>query len=228
MSDQHEYLESYRLLRTRLLNLPKSDSKTFLFTSSEADSGKTTIVANLGISFAMLGKKVLLIDCDLKKAGLSYTFNIPKLFPTYLEYLMKNNTKMPVPFQPFKKNNSGWNLNILNAGNEYIENSSELLQSDKMKRLLKNVSTKYDYILIDTPPVTQVVDTLILGNFVQNVIYVVKQSHTYKEGAKYAFEEMEQASMSVCGIVINAGNLTKSSYRYKYGYKYGYGEYKKT
>ncbi len=221
LEDQDEYLESYRLLRTKLYALAKNGKNTFIFTSAEANSGKSTVVSNLGVSLARSGKKVLLVDCDLKRAGLTQTFSVPDDFPNLEQYL-KNDINALAVFKPFN-NNSSLDVNLLSAGKGDISNSSELLELEKMKRLLEISSSKYDYILIDSPPVNLVVDTLVLGNHVQNVILIVRPNHSTKEGVKFSLEEIKQSSLNVCGFVVNACNLDKSSNKYKFGYGYGSG-----
>ncbi len=222
MENQGEYLESYRLLRTRLFSFSKNGNNAFVFTSSEADTGKSTIVANMGVSLARTGKKVLLIDGDLKMAGLSSLFSIPDSFPDLEEYLTTENN-IPILFKPFKEHNSNLDINLLSAGKGGFENSSELFELEKMNTLIKYGHSNYDYVLIDTPPVTQLVDTLILGNYAPNFIFIIKPNHTNKEGVKFAFEEIKHSSINVCGFVVNACNVENSTNRYKYGYGYGYG-----
>lgn len=217
MDDHKEYLESYRSLRTRLFGLKKKDNGLFIITSSEANTGKSTIVANLGVSLARTGKKVLLIDGDLKKAGLSQLFNVPKDFPDIKEYLRKEGS-VPVLFRPFADIDVDLDIDILSAGKGEIEDSSELLELDKMKTLFKFAASKYNYVLIDSPPVTKLVDTLIIGKYVQDIIFVVRQKHSFKEEIMFGFEEIKQLSLNVAGIVINASDLNKSSYKYRYGY----------
>ncbi len=225
MENQGEYLESYRLLRTRLFRFFNNGNKAFIFTSSEADTGKTSIVANMGVSLARAGKKVLIIDCDLKKASLSRVFDVPRDFFCLEEYLTSE-SNIPVLFKPFHNlfegHNSNLDVNILSAGKGDIENSSELLELEKMKTLLEFAHSQYDFILIDTPPVTQIVDTLIIGSYVKNIVFVVRPNHSYKEGIKFALEEINQYSMDIFGFVVNACDVEKSGYKYKYGYGYGY------
>jgi len=230
MEDQHGYRESYNLLRTKLIySIPKS-KKTIMITSCEENAGKTSVTANLAISLARMNKKVLVIDCDLKKSemgiyfdiiGRNSGFNISGLG----EFLGKR--IKPNIYQPFQSSeNHQLKVDLLPAG-IFRENSSELLASPKMKRLLTEMKRSYNYILIDTPPITRTVDTFILGEFVKDIILVIRPEHTFKDSVAWAFREFEQAGINVLGVVANACELSKSDYknRYDYGYgsEYGYG-----
>ncbi|MCB0281457.1 MAG: AAA family ATPase [Calditrichae bacterium] len=223
MDDKHEFLESYRLLRTQVFNISKNIKKNiFIFTSSDENTGKTTIVANLGVSLTRSGKSVLLIDCDLKKAGLSRLFSVPADHYSIYNYLTDNRST-PVLFKPMKNMDKKFNLSLLAASDSYIEDSSELLENEKMTTLLQYAANKFDYVLIDTAPVTQVVDTLILSKYIPNVFFIVKPKHSFKDGIKYAFDVFKESSINVNGFIINAYDAKSSSYYYKYGYGYGYG-----
>ena len=83
--------------------------------------------------------------------------------------------------------------------------------------------SRYDYILIDTAPVTRIVDTLVLGQFVKNVIMIVRPEHTFKDSLATGIGEVTQAQMNLLGFIINACDLSTTSDKYKYGYGYGYG-----
>jgi len=93
-----------------------------------------------------------------------------------------------------------------------------------MKVLLDTLNTsEYDYVIIDTPPVTRVVDTLVLGRMVKNALLVVRPDMSFKETVSTGIQEMKQAKFKVRGIIANAVDIKKSyTYRYKYGYGYGY------
>lgn len=216
MDNEDGLRESYRVLRTKLITYLEERNKIVLLSSCEENTGKTSTVANLGISFAMAKKKVLLIDCDLKKATLSGLFDIPDEAPGLISYLKKI-----VP-QPYIYNKVIPTLDILPAGG-ISENSGDLLGSERMKNLFDILNTSsYDYIIIDTPPVTRVVDTLILGKFIKDLVLVVRPNHTFKESVKWGMQEIRHEKMNIWGTVINAADITKSTFKYRYGYGYGY------
>jgi len=216
MDDTLGIKESLRLLKTKILFQLDSNDKIILVTSCEENTGKTTLVANLAITFAQENKKVLIIDCDLKKAELSKLFNLPLDTPGLVDYLT---SEIPpsVYTKVMKK------IDIIPAGG-LRDDSAALLDSNRMKVLLDTLNTsEYDYVIIDTPPVTRVVDTLVLGRMVKNALLVVRPDMSFKETVSTGIQEMKQAKFKVRGIIANAVDIKKSyTYRYKYGYGYGY------
>lgn len=217
LMDGHDgYKETYRVLRTKLSTVLDNKSKIIMFTSCEENTGKTTIVANLGISLAQSRKKVLLIDFDLRKGSLSRLFDINQDSPGLISYL-----KRKVP-QPYIYNKGLKTLDILPSGG-ISENSSDILVTEQIEELFKLINiSSYDFVIIDTPPVTRVVDTLVLGKTIKDVVLVVRPDHTFKESVLWGMQEMEHEKMNVIGTVINAGEIEKSVFRYRYGYGYGY------
>jgi capsular exopolysaccharide synthesis family protein len=209
--------ESIRLLKTKILFHLDSNDKIILVTSCEENTGKTTLVSNLAITFALENKKVLIIDCDLKKGELSKLFNLSLDTPGLVNYLT-GDTSPSIYTKVMKK------IDIIPAGG-LREDSAALLDSDKMKSLIDTLnSSDYDYVLIDTAPVTRVVDTLVLGRIIKNALVVVRPGVSFRETVLTGLQEMKQAKFKVRGIIANAVELKKSyTYRYKYGYGYGYG-----
>ncbi len=216
MSDNVGIRESYRLLKTKLLQLDIRE-KTLLVTSCEENTGKTSIVANLAITMAKERKKILLIDCDLRKAELSKMFDLPLDSPGLIDFITKGGSPQ-IYTRVLKK------IDIIPAGG-VREDSSSLLSSDRMKSLFKAIDTSvYDFIIIDTPPVTRVVDTLILGQSVKNAILVVRPDTSMKEAVIGGIQELNHSKIKIRGVVANAAEIQKSHYyRYRYGYGYGYG-----
>ena len=215
MDEQEGFKETFRLLKTKLLFQMEGREKIFMITSCEENTGKTSIVANLAISIAQENKKVLLIDCDLRKAALSKMFDVPKNAPGLIEFIERD--VAPTIYTKVLKN-----IDILPAGGTR-EDSSHLLNSDRMRLLFNAIDTSfYDYIIIDTPPVTRVVDTLILGRSIKDAILAVRPGHSFKDSVLGGIQEMLQAKIKLRGIVANAAEI-KDSYYYKYRYSYGYG-----
>jgi capsular exopolysaccharide synthesis family protein len=215
MDEQEGFRETFRLLKTKLLFQMEGKEKIFMITSCEENTGKTSIVANLAISIAQENKKVLVIDCDLRKATLSKMFDVPKNAPGLIEFIERD--VAPTIYTKVLKN-----IDILPAGGTR-EDSSHLLNSERMRLLFNAIDTSfYDYIIIDTPPVTRVVDTLVLGRSIKDAILVVRPGHSFKEAVLGGIQEMLQAKIKLRGIVANAAEI-KESYYYKYRYSYGYG-----
>lgn len=208
--------ESFRVLKTKVILHGDRSEKIILITSCEENTGKTTIVANLAITFAQENKKVLVIDCDLKKAELTKLFNLSIETPGLVNYLT-NEIPPSIYTKVMKK------IDIIPAGG-LREDSAALLDSERMKLLCESLGdSEYDFIIFDTPPVTRVVDTLVLGRFVKNALLVVRANVSFKETVLSGIQEMKQAKFKVRGIIANAVEINKSyTYRYKYGYGYGY------
>jgi capsular exopolysaccharide synthesis family protein len=216
MNEQEGYKESYRVLRAKIASEMENERKIMMFTSFEESTGKTTTIANLGISLALAKKKVLLVDCDLKKGSLSSLFDIPSESPGIISYINKKVTS------PYIFNKGVKTLDILPSGG-YSEYSGDFISSDRMKTLAELLyNSDYDYILFDTPPVTRVVDALVLGKIVKDAVLVVRPGYTFKESATWGIQEMNQSKINIRGIVINAGQIERSTFKHRYGYGYGY------
>ncbi|MEJ2636733.1 MAG: polysaccharide biosynthesis tyrosine autokinase [Calditrichia bacterium] len=232
MPDQHGIKESFRVLNTKILNIFESlqddhspdleTKKILMITSCEENTGKTSVTTNFGIALAESGHSVLIIDCDLKKPKIADFFEIPGDKPGLIRFLSEN-IPYPDTYQPFaeKKNfKAVKNLTVIPAGG-ITDNSSTLLQSTKMRSLLEMIKD-FEYILLDTPPITRVVDVLSLGRIVKDLVLVIRPDHTFKDSIQWAVDELEQSKLRIFGFVVNACDVQKSSYRYKYGYGYGY------
>jgi Mrp family chromosome partitioning ATPase len=143
-------------------------------------------------------------------------FDVPPNAPGLIDFITRGGS--PAVYTRIMKK-----IDIIPAGG-LREDSSSLLSSDRMKSLFKAIDTSvYNYIIIDTPPVTRVVDTLVLGQFVKNAILVVRPETSMKEAVIGGIQEMNQANIKIRGVVANAAEIHKSYYyRYRYGYGYGY------
>ncbi|MGE5457417.1 MAG: GumC family protein, partial [Methanococcaceae archaeon] len=220
--EQDGFKESFRVLRTKISGETDDKKQVILFTSCEENTGKTTIVSNLALSIAQANKKILIVDCDLRKGTLSRLFDFKLDDPGLLTYL-KGKLDLPHIY-----NRVSDSLYILPSGG-VSDNSSDLLASNKMSDLIAYLNDSfYDYIIFDTPPVNYVVDTLVLGKLIKDVVIVIRPDHSFKESVKYGIKEMATAKMNIRGCVINAGDIENSVFKYRYGYgygyKYGYGE----
>lgn len=206
--------ESYRLLNTKLSHLDLKE-KTIMVTSCEENTGKTTIVANLAITMALNNKSILIIDCDLRKGELSKMFNVFHNSPGLIDFL--ENGDSPTVYNKLLKK-----IFIIPSGG-LRENSSILLSSERMQSFFEKINTSaYDYVIIDTPPVTRVVDTLVLGQYVKNAILIVRPNTSLRDAVIGGIQDMKQAQIRILGVVANATEI-QNSYRYRYSYGYGYG-----
>ena len=214
--DETGVSESYRLLNTKLSHLDLKD-KIIMVTSCEENTGKTTIVANLAITMALNDKKILIIDCDLRKGELSKMFNVFDNSKGLTDFLEKGGS--PTVYNKLLKN-----IYVISSGG-LRENSSILLSSDRMKSIFEKLDkSAYDYVIIDTPPVTRVVDTLVLGQYANNAILIVRPDTSMEDSVIGGIQDMRHAQIKIVGIVANGTEIQNSHrYRYSYGYGYGYG-----
>ncbi len=217
-------VESYKVLGAKLTMNPKNPNKLIVFSSFEENSGKTTMVANLALTLVAAHKKVLIVDADLKRCGLSDLFGIPRDFPGLSTFLEKELKAAPVMniSNIFGQSSANKLLSILPAG-DVNENSSELFQSLRTGYLIDALkSSVYDYVIIDTPPITRVVDSLILGKLINNLVLVVRYNYSLSDSVYWGINEIKKEKIKIQGVVANACDLEKSAFRYKYGYGYGY------
>ena len=244
---RYGFKESYRILRTKLsfiLSTKRNPGKNnILFTSCEENTGKTTIVTNFSLLLALAGKRILIIDCDLKNPSVGRFFNIPFNAPGLIDFLSFDYVTSPDIYTPlddpaFRENSlfnptlrmeheelslgdQKYELDVIPAGGS-IEHSSELLASDKFKDYLSEISGAYDYILIDTPPVTRTVDALTIGNFVKNGILIIRPNHSRRDSLQRAIQDFRQFNVHLLGSVVNACDIKRFATDYGYGYGQGY------
>jgi len=222
--DKLGIIEAYKVLHIKLVFTLKNNNKIVLFTSSEEHSGKTTIVANLAATLAAADKKVLIIDADLKRCGLTDLFRVSRENPGLSTFLSEDLKKLPIynlTSLSSELSQKG-SISILPSG-EISEKSSSLLQSQKATDLINDLKNSfYDYILIDTPPVNRVIDTLILSRLVENTIMVTRYNYTLREAITSGVEELRNEKINISGAVVNACEIEKTSFKDKYGYGYGY------
>lgn len=209
--------EQYRILRTHILEASKKNGgRVFLVTSAVFGEGKTITAINLAVSIVKgLHETVLLIDADLRKPNLSKMLGFEKDRKGLAEYLTSGGDlasfliKTPVP-----------KLNIVASGLP-PENPSELIDSQYMANLVKEVKERYDnrYIIIDSPPLLPVTDSTILSSLVDGVVLVVKASSTQRDMVNDAIEKIGNKD-KILGLVINGCEGGISRYKYNYYYRY--------
>lgn len=200
--------EQFRTIRTNLQFTAVDDTlETMLVTSANPSEGKSFTIANLAIVFAQQEKKVLLVDADMRKPTVHYTFRIDNrrgLSSVLVgEYeLNEAAIKSDVP-----------NLDILPSG-PIPPNPSELLGSNKMRRLIDEAKDQYDLVIFDTPPVLAVTDAQLLANFVDGSLLVIRSKKTDQESAIKAKELLEPAKAKLLGAVLNDVQTSKDQYYY--------------
>lgn len=212
--------EAYKAARTNFLFL-KFDNKCqkIAFTSCYPSEGKTINCANIAISLAQANKKVLVIDCDMRRPRVRHLFELPA-HPGISEYLAGIEEKPTIRETKYE------NLFVITAGKR-PPNPAELLSSDRMNEVLNELADQFDYILLDTPPVNVVTDAVVLNKIIHGYVMIVRAGMTQHEEIKAAISKFEQLDAHVIGFVLNDA-FTQTGSRYgKYG-KYGkYGRYAK-
>jgi len=208
--------EAYRTLRTSLMyNSKTEDSHIILVSSSGPGEGKTTTVANLAITYANLGKKTVLIDVDLRKPVVNKIFDIKKS-PGITEYLSSS-----ADIEQIAHSTDIANLDVISSG-VTPPNPSELLESDKMLELIKDLRKKYDLILFDSPPLIAVTDAFVLLKYVDQFLLVVRAGKTEKGALNRVCTAVNDSQYSITGVVLNA---ISQEFSYGAGYYYNYYQY---
>lgn len=217
--------EAYKTLRTNILfSTGDVGCKTFALTSAIPGEGKTTTAINIAISFAQTGKKVVIIDSDLRKPKLHKYFDLENkiglsniLSGVYddsnKEYIQKTNVE---------------NMDLISSGH-IPPNPIELLSSDNMQELLKTLEETYDFIILDTPPINIVSDALVLSKMVTGYIMVARSNYTEYQALDVAMSNFELANIKPLGVVLNDFNRKQTKYsrggKYKYKTYYNYYRY---
>ncbi len=215
--------EAYKMIRTNLLfTLANTNSRVVVFSSSEPSAGKSTLVSNLAIVMAQTGVKVLLIDADMRKPVQHRNFRVTKTLGLS-KILGKLNT-----FEECVQRDVVPGMDLLPSGS-IPPNPSELLSSDSMKNLLKDMQEKYDYIFIDSPPLGVVADALVLIPQAAGAVLVARQRQTTYDEIAECVETIKQIDGTMLGVVVTdvrndrAGytRYEKKRYYRRYNYEYG-------
>jgi capsular exopolysaccharide synthesis family protein len=211
--------EAYRVLRTSvLLSAAGSPPKTILVTSAQPGEGKTTTVINTATSLAQLGASVLIIDCDLRKPSVQRALGLNKSDGLTTCLSRGANVEDLIQELPVA------NLSVLPSG-PVPPNAAELISSIQMKELIRLLAEKYDHIVIDSPPLLNVTDPVILSTLVDGVMLVVQGGKSTREVVRRARMELAMANAKVFGVVLNNVNLKREGYNdYYYSYYSSYSE----
>lgn len=220
--------ETFRGLRTNLRFVMTEEEKVVLCTSTIPGEGKTFIASNLAMSFALLGKKVLLVGLDIRKPRLVSLFNLPKDKRGITEFLRTETAGFDLLDEQIHHGINNPNLDILPAG-IIPPNPGELISRNRLDQAINHLRTKYDVIIIDTPPVGLVSDTLEIGRTADVCLYVCRADYSPKSNFDLINSIKADDKLPKMSIVLNGVDLKKKKYGYYYGYgKYGhYGKYGK-
>ncbi|MEG1256971.1 CpsD/CapB family tyrosine-protein kinase [Clostridium sp.] len=202
--------ESYRTLRTNLqYSSFDEEYKVIVVTSSEPGEGKSTTSGNLALSLAQGDKKVILVDCDLRKPSIHKKFKISNELGLSDVIVDKES----ISSTGHKYNN---NLTVLTSG-KIPPNPSEMLGSKSMKALIDALKKVFDYVILDTPPVQAVTDAQILSTRADGTILVVRAERTKKDSVENAVGLLKKVNANIIGTVLNGVEEGRGNYYYYYG-----------
>lgn len=214
--------EAFRNLRSSLQFLYKEQgvmgSKTVLITSSISGEGKSFCAINLVSVFALSDKKAIIVDLDLRKPKISKYFNIDNTIGVS-DFLI-NETDI----DGIIKETDYQNLNIITSGRT-PPNPSELLIGERFKLMLELLKERYDYIVLDSPPIGIVTDSLDISKNVDATLYIARYNYTKKAMFAYINEKYRRGEVKNISVVMN-GHIGQGGYGYGYNYNYGYGSYR--
>ncbi len=214
LSDKSKFaiVESYKAARTNIMfSLSAVKQKMFAVTSYSKGEGKSTVSANLAISFSKMEKRVLLIDCDLRRPNMHNIFKVDNASG------LSNVVGNMVDFEDAVNREVLPNLDILSSGT-IPPNPSELMCSSTFIDLIQQVSDEYDYIIFDTPPIGVVADALLLKNFIAGFVVVVRERSTTHGDLQKLLDSIKLADSKAIGL-LEVG-CSYDSKRRKKGYYY--------
>lgn len=208
--------ESIKMLRTSI-QFSRVDVNSITITSTRENEGKSFIAMELARAFADLGKKTLLVDCDIRNSVVAKKIGISDRTPGLSNFLVGNAalkdilcaTRVP-------------NLNVILSGS-YAPNPAELLNSARFCNLCEALNEKLDFVIYDTPPLTAVTDAVIVAQNTDGAVMVVSEGETDRRELVHCASVLENANVHIIGTVLNKAGSHNGKYG-KYG-KYGYGEY---
>lgn len=223
--------EIFRSMRTNIQFMLQGDQKVILFTSSTSGEGKTFNAANLAVSFALLGKKVILCGLDIRKPALGRLFGISDRFEGITSLLTLDKVTKDALAAQIQKSGVNDNLDLLLAG-PTPPNPTELLARENFADVANMLRQQYDYVIFDTAPVGLVTDTLQIGQQADITVFVCRADYTPKSSFGMLNTLAKEKKLPNPCIVINGIDMSRRKYGYYYGYgrygkygRYGYGRY---
>jgi len=207
--------EAFRSLRTSLHFVsPNFEYRSLLVTSPGPSEGKSTVISNLAVSLAQTGKSVLVIDADLRKPSQHKVFGIVNSAG------LTNVLVGERDFESLFQDAGVENLKVLTSG-PIPPNPAELLDTPMMRALIKEATEKFDFVLVDSPPVLPITDAAVLASQVDGILLIVKSGQTRINLAKEAKDMLENARGKIVGVILNQIRYDGDDYRYYYYYGHG-------
>lgn len=204
--------EAYRGVRTNLLFANVDHNvKTILVSSATSSEGKTTTLCNLAMTLADSGKSVIVVDCDLRKPRIHKFMDISNAHGV-TDILLRGDH-----YSGYVHKGIHQHLHVITSG-KIPGNPSEIMNSDAMKLLMKTLREDYDYVLIDSPPIVPVTDTVIMSTYIDRVLLVCASGSVDIDMAKKAKEKLEKVGAKILGVVLNKVKMNSRKYQYYYYY----------
>jgi capsular exopolysaccharide synthesis family protein len=214
--------EVFRSLRTNVQFMMKENEKIILFTSGISGEGKTFLAANLAVSFALLGKKVVLVGCDIRKPALGRLFGTSNSKQGLTNLLRVEHVTAELLHKETCDSGVHPGLDLLLSG-PIPPNPTELLSRNNLKEVFDLLNEEYDYIILDTAPIGLVTDTLQIARFANVSCFVCRADYTPKANLELLDSLAQENKFPNACVILNAVDMSKR----KYGYYYGYGRYGK-
>lgn len=216
-----QFVEAYKSLRTNLEFLSASSGcKVILITSSVPEEGKSNVAINLATTMAAGGKKVVLVDGDLRKGSLSRYLHLNRSRPG-ISNVVANQCTLADALVRFKN----VQFTLLPVG-PLPPNPSEMLATPAVEALFKGLREYYDYVIVDTPPVSVVTDAAVMCRFADGAILVVRPGVTTTQGAQLSKKNLEAVHAHILGVVLNGYDAKRAGHKDGYYYSYSYDYYK--
>ena len=218
--------EIFRSMRANIQFMLQGDQKVILFTSTTSGEGKTFNAANLAVSFALLGKKVIILGLDIRKPALGRLFDIKDRQSGITNLLTKDHVTAQDLKNQIAHSGVNQNLDLIMAG-PIPPNPTELLARKNLGEIISLLHDDYDYIILDTAPVGLVSDTLQIAKYADVTAFVCRADYTPKSSFGLVNELASEKKLPNVCIILNGIDMSKKKYGYYYGYgKYGrYGQY---
>ena len=216
------FSESFRTVRTNVLFSSADEGiRSLVVTSTGPGEGKTLVATNLAIGLAQAGRRVLLIDADMRKPRVHTVFDKPQ--QPGLSNVLVGTAK----FSESVHETTVPGLWLIAAG-ACPPNPSELLGSKRFADLMASLGRHFDWAIVDTPPVMAVTDSAIVAHLTTGVLFVVGADMTSRYAAQRAVEQLDRNRAKFVGVVLNRVDLQHNAYYYGQYYKRGYGDYYKS
>lgn len=220
MKDDYNYKEAIKTLRTNIQFCGNS-IHVVMFTSAMPDEGKSDVSFALAESLSQIGKKTLMVDADIRKSVLVSRYQLEHEVNGLSQYLSGQKTLEEAIYQTNIEN-----LDVMFAG-PYSPNPAELLEEELCGEMFRELREKYDYIIVDTPPMANLIDGAIVARHCDGAVMVIESGAISYHLEQKVKNQLEKTGCRILGVVLNKVDLHSEKYYGKYG-KYGrYGKYKK-